>query len=846
MTKQQNFRSFNSINSSTNNNRPTSLIYANERLVPENSYACSESSQISRSGRRFSSVRNEWQIEDEFARKQRIIRYMEEEKERSERMKLLSYEQECWTKLRTRERVERLRFLSLDEVTDLMRREAAGAELNGSSAASSRYTTGDIAVAGAPLVANSSYLLHDTHPFLSEEEKKTNTGSYRGSTAAGTWGNSSLSTTSVHFNPHMNVIDERQKAVPLPFRGRELKQEEANIAVAHTPQQPLANLDVNRSNHFLSRSMESNAAASRGDQDEWTSLSLKQLFRDLMVEREHRKELEKKIAQLVSKGKVFSCTDGSRTPLPPMVRQLKADLSRANEALRQQKRETDRLHDLLEKSREDRRENAESKRGALKLEQRVAPLQRQLQERESVMHMMKKHIEELEREVDDQRRELNERGVGKNRQGRGLNEECAEHEAIISNLKNEIRVSQKDQQYFQEKARTAERERDLVLQQMQQFPSPSSIPQEGVIALERRNAELRQLHHEDILTISALREALRVADLEKQRWSENYPSAVVAPDTSTAERTARRGPSHSLAKMTDLEIQTEKDRNELQYWKRECEHLRQSLECSRKQAEEATKNSNAVATYRFTHNKPGNEKRVALLQQKLEDVNEKLLRSEERVKLADEKFRALREQSTENRQEKEFTNSTKKAKENSTDLTFSDSTKTADSSIVIVPESFTFKELSQGREASVSQQPTSSHSTFHMEVHSKNPSAVVDEMYSDPGGSVTELKSAYKSKSLSSSENVPPAGKKVKEKSASSFPFQESEIRSEPRSSGIISGGMTPIRNPLEESGNPERKISVKRGEEDLTSTEEPQNQSGRQSPTLENQERPQKTTVCC
>jgi len=135
------------------NSRATSLIYANERLVPENSYPCSESSQLSRSGRRFSSVRNDWQIEDEFCRKQRIVRYMEEEKERSDRMKLLSYEQESWTKFRTRERVERLRFLSPEEVTELMRREAAavaGADGNGGSITSSRYNTGGISAAGAP------------------------------------------------------------------------------------------------------------------------------------------------------------------------------------------------------------------------------------------------------------------------------------------------------------------------------------------------------------------------------------------------------------------------------------------------------------------------------------------------------------------------------------------------------------------------------------------------------------------------------------------------------------------------------------------------------------------------
>lgn len=847
MTKQQSFRSFNNMNNSMNASRVTSLVYANERLVPENSYARSESSQVSRSGRRFSSVRNEWQIEDEFCRKQRIIRYMEEEKERSERMKLLSHEQEIWMKLRTRERVERLRFLSPDEVTELMRREAAAApDLNGSSTGSSRYNTGDIAVSGAPLVSNSNYLLHYSNPLLSDEEKEKSRGTYRGSTAAGSWGNSSLNPGSVRFNSHMNVAEERRKAVPLPFRGREFKQQEANIAAAYTPPQALANLDANRSNYFPSRSAESNAAALRGDQDEWTSLSLKQLFRDLMVEREHRKELEKKIAQLSKKGKVSVSADGSRAPLPPMVRQLRAELSRANEALRQQQQETDRLHHLLDKSREDRRENAESKRGALQLEQKVGPLQRQLQEKENMIHAMNKHIEELEQEVNDQRRELNEGGVGKSRQGRGLNDECAEYETTISNLKNEIRVLQKDRQYFLEKAEAAERERDLVLQRTQQLPSSSSLPQEGLIALERREAELRRLHHEDILTISALREALRVADLEKQRRTDNFSSAVVAPNASISEKTARPDLSHSQASMKDFELQREKDRNELQYLKKECEHLRQSLECSRKQAEEATKKSNAAATYRFTHNKPGSDQRVALLQQKLEDVNEKLLNSEERLRQADDKIRALRAQTTENPLKKEFSNSIKKTGENSIDLTFSDRIKTSESSIVAMPESFTFKELSRGNETSLSPHPTSSHSTFQMDVHSDNPSAEADEMYSDPGASVTEIKSNHNSRSLSSSEIVPPTNTKAKENSTSSFPFQEANNLSEPCSNAPSTGERTPIRNPLEEGANLKKDIPEKKREYHLTPAVAAQNPSGRQSPTSENQERPKKTTVCC
>ncbi|GET91320.1 hypothetical protein, conserved [Leishmania tarentolae] len=82
------------------------------------------SSRFSSRLSRRSSVRDEFQSLDEFLRKQRVIRYMQEERERAERSKLLREEHDVWVELRDRERTERLKYMTEQEIVELLQREA--------------------------------------------------------------------------------------------------------------------------------------------------------------------------------------------------------------------------------------------------------------------------------------------------------------------------------------------------------------------------------------------------------------------------------------------------------------------------------------------------------------------------------------------------------------------------------------------------------------------------------------------------------------------------------------------------------------------------------------------------
>ncbi|XQJ29519.1 hypothetical protein NXY56_005576 [Leishmania guyanensis] len=92
------------------------------------------SSRFSSRLSRRSSVRDEVQSVDEFLRKQRVIRYMQEERERAERSKLLREEHDFWIEFRDRERVERLKYMSEQEIAELLQREADEATRESSGA----------------------------------------------------------------------------------------------------------------------------------------------------------------------------------------------------------------------------------------------------------------------------------------------------------------------------------------------------------------------------------------------------------------------------------------------------------------------------------------------------------------------------------------------------------------------------------------------------------------------------------------------------------------------------------------------------------------------------------------
>eukprot|EP00796_Vickermania_ingenoplastis_P001708 gene1709-1060_t len=86
--------------------------------------ARSSSSNTSGASRRHSAVRDDAQTQDEYLRKMRVARCMEEEKERASRTKLLTQEHEKWGRLRVKERAERLQYMTGDEIEALLRREA--------------------------------------------------------------------------------------------------------------------------------------------------------------------------------------------------------------------------------------------------------------------------------------------------------------------------------------------------------------------------------------------------------------------------------------------------------------------------------------------------------------------------------------------------------------------------------------------------------------------------------------------------------------------------------------------------------------------------------------------------
>lgn len=873
MARQQSFRSSNSFNNNNNNN---GMFHNNERLVPMNSYARSESSQISRSSRRFSAVRDDWQIENEFFRKQRIERYMEEERERSERMKLLGYEQDRWTKLRVKERVERIRFLSTEEVAELMRREAEAnavgeGEGKGSQPVPSLYQTGipvSPALAsgsGLPLSHSSSSPFSETYRLLHENERnngmKRPNGMPRGGASTGQ-STGRLNSATVRFNPHMDVVEGREGATAQALYTTNITSDApssrhptATKTTSGLPSQETAP----RPYSSPSRSMESFGSGVGGTisgvgPQEWTSLSVKQLFRDLMRERELRKELEKKVAQLSRNGSGIGRTTPTGAGAPPsssLARQLKGDLARTNESLKQQQRENARLQHLLDNTRGDHRQNADTKRREMELEKRVAQLQRQLQESEEVAQEMRKRVQELQAEVDYslRARQAGERATLQ--QGRKEAGACAEYETIISNLRGEIRVLREDAQFFQEKAQTAEKQRDHLQEHLehmsaQQPNTSSTYLQNRVAELERQEGEIQRLRYEDRATIADLREALRLAELEKKQWSDQRFSTISLPPSSMIET------EYSMWKkrVMELEKHQERDEKELQYWKKECDHLRTSLECCRQQATEATKSSNASITSRLSQGRQvGNNQRNLVLQEKLEEVNERLRASEERVKVAEQKVRELREQRMEDLRQRQAELERRAAEKSIAEFKVTAPERQSDGSPDFTLKSISAEEVQERKEGSyrsnshlfLSSKATADESTFHM-----------DEI--DSVNNTAPTKSGTPLRRLSSTEVVPSRGSTPHATTKEAAPREEWK-----QSTAPISSDSTPNANSTSSSRGthslvilPENTVLLEdphpenTGDQSTVPSALAKSPTERQSPTEQTVKKEEKATTCC
>eukprot|EP00796_Vickermania_ingenoplastis_P009710 gene9710-6806_t len=102
-----------------------------------------EPSRQSWRGSRRSATRDEAQAADEFLRKQRVIRYMEEERERAQRTRVLRLEHDTWVRLRSDERSERLQYMTEEEIENLLKREAEEAQREKELAEATMRRAGD-------------------------------------------------------------------------------------------------------------------------------------------------------------------------------------------------------------------------------------------------------------------------------------------------------------------------------------------------------------------------------------------------------------------------------------------------------------------------------------------------------------------------------------------------------------------------------------------------------------------------------------------------------------------------------------------------------------------------------
>ncbi|KEG14028.1 200 kDa antigen p200 [Trypanosoma grayi] len=120
-----------------------------------------------------SSVRDEAQTIDEFHRKQRVVRYMQIERERAARSKLEREEHEDWVTFRALERAERVKYMDESEISELLQREAKEAELE-------RRMAEEAARRGAEALLDRRRAAANSRP---KEEQKAMPGNIRGGAA---------------------------------------------------------------------------------------------------------------------------------------------------------------------------------------------------------------------------------------------------------------------------------------------------------------------------------------------------------------------------------------------------------------------------------------------------------------------------------------------------------------------------------------------------------------------------------------------------------------------------------------------------------------------------------------
>ncbi|ESL10172.1 hypothetical protein TRSC58_02099 [Trypanosoma rangeli SC58] len=110
-----------------------------------------------------SSVRDESHTIDESRRKQRVIRYMQEERERAARAKLEREEHDDWMTFRALVRCERMQYMNDDERAEFLRQEALEAEHQ-------RVAAEEAARKAAQTALNRRYSAANTRPRLESQE----------------------------------------------------------------------------------------------------------------------------------------------------------------------------------------------------------------------------------------------------------------------------------------------------------------------------------------------------------------------------------------------------------------------------------------------------------------------------------------------------------------------------------------------------------------------------------------------------------------------------------------------------------------------------------------------------
>lgn len=557
------------------------------------SYPRSEqSSQNSCSSRRHSSVRDDAQTNDEFLRKLRVARYMEEEKERSERSRIITSELDKWKKLREKERARRLGLMSGDEIADLLRREAAAAQTSSEE---------------------ESYRNGKTGKALSRGNQGWQSGGAMSLDRQKVSGNSANTRTT----PGNNV--SRREPVTL----HEENNTSSNAAVARAPQSSYRN-NKDRS------PLEDKLIALLATEDERASLSVKQLQRDVQQERQRRQEAER-LAK--SRPTPRSANDSSNAiaALQNEMRLIEADLQQQRSAAQAAVREKEKLVRLLNDARE-RNVSSGNREKEARTEQQIARLQDQIQDGEATIKCLKAEVQRLQEDIHRLRQPQAQTSPALLKDLAELERMNKERAAIIEELNAEVQALNDAMVRQRDAAARAEDEKNELKRALHEQGQRQQMDGERDLIsfeeLERRQEEMRQMRREDAQTIRELRSAVR--SLEDGRGNDE---AVYSPNDNDLH-----------ARLAEMRRMKEEDVATIHRLLDERDQLREELEYEKSRGCEDAVSSDKLESIR--RHMRQNEERVT-------EAEEEILRLRERIRvLKEEKRRDEAEREEREREER--------------------------------------------------------------------------------------------------------------------------------------------------------------------------------------------------